>query len=467
MTEMTSGIGNSAASRDKAYYLHPYTNLKTHEDVGPLVIERGEGVHVFDDSGKAYIEGMAGLWCTSLGFGEERLVEAATRQMRKLPFYHAFTHKAHDPGIDLAEALIKIAPVPMSKVFFTNSGSEANDTVVKLVWYYNNALGRPHKKKIIARQKGYHGVTVASASLTGLPHLHRDFDLPIAGILHTDCPHFYRYGEEGETEEDFATRLADQLEQLILAEGPDTIAAFIAEPVMGAGGVIVPPATYFDKIQPVLKRYDILFIADEVICGFGRTGSMFGTQTYNLQPDIITVAKALSSAYLPIAAVMISEPIYQAMVRQSEKIGTFGHGYTYSGHPVCAAVALEALKIYEERDIVSHVRTVAPHLQDGLRRFRNHPLVGEVRGIGLIAGVEIVADKAARTPFDPKLAIGSHVARFAQEHGLIVRAMGDSIGFSPPLIITSAELDDLVTRFGKALDDTVGFVTERGLAAVA
>ncbi len=467
MTEMTSGIGNSAASRDKAYYLHPYTNLKTHEDVGPLVIERGEGVHVFDDSGKAYIEGMAGLWCTSLGFGEERLVEAATRQLRKLPFYHAFTHKAHDPGIDLAEALIKIAPVPMSKVFFTNSGSEANDTVVKLVWYYNNALGRPHKKKIIARQKGYHGVTVASASLTGLPHLHRDFDLPIAGILHTDCPHFYRYGEEGETEEDFATRLADQLEQLILAEGPETIAAFIAEPVMGAGGVIVPPATYFDKIQPVLKRYDILFIADEVICGFGRTGSMFGTQTYNLQPDIITVAKALSSAYLPIAAVMISEPIYQAMVRQSEKIGTFGHGYTYSGHPVSAAVALETLKIYEERDIVSHVRTVAPHLQDGLRRFRNHPLVGEVRGIGLIAGVEIVADKATKAPFDPKLGIGGHVARFAQEHGLIVRAMGDSIGFSPPLIITSAELDDLTARFGKALDDTVSFVTDKGLAAVA
>jgi 4-aminobutyrate---pyruvate transaminase len=466
MTEVTR-VGNSASSRDKAYYLHPYTNLKTHEDVGPLVIERGEGVHVFDDSGKAYIEGMAGLWCTSLGFGEERLVEAAARQMRKLPFYHAFTHKAHDPGIDLAEALINIAPVPMSKVFFTNSGSEANDTVVKLVWYYNNALGRPKKKKIIARQKGYHGVTVASASLTGLPHLHRDFDLPIAGILHTDCPHFYRYGEEGETEEDFATRLADQLEQLILAEGPDTIAAFIAEPVMGAGGVIVPPATYFDKIQPVLKRYDILFIADEVICGFGRTGSMFGTQTYNLQPDIITVAKALSSAYLPIAAVMISEPIYQAMVRQSEKIGTFGHGYTYSGHPVCAAVALEALKIYEERDIVSHVRTVAPHLQDGLRRFKNHTLVGEVRGVGLIAGVEIVADKAAKTPFDPKLGIGGHVARFAQEHGLIVRAMGDSIGFSPPLIITSAELDDLVTRFGKALDDTVGFVTDRGLAAVA
>ncbi|UEM19351.1 aspartate aminotransferase family protein [Skermanella mucosa] len=460
-------VGNSAASRDKAFYLHPYTNLKTHEEVGPLVIERGAGVHVFDDTGKAYIEGMAGLWCTALGFGEERLVEAATRQMRKLPFYHAFGHKAHDPGIDLAEALIRIAPVPMSKVFFTNSGSEANDTVVKLVWYYNNALGRPNKKKIIARQKGYHGVTVAAASLTGLPHLHRDFDLPIAGILHTDCPHFYRYGEEGETEEDFATRLADQLEQLILAEGPDTIAAFIAEPVMGAGGVIVPPATYFDRIQPVLKRYDILFIADEVICGFGRTGSMFGTQTFNLQPDIITVAKALSSAYLPIAAVMISEPIYRAMVSQSEKIGTFGHGYTYSGHPVPAAVALETLKIYEERDIVGHVRAVAPHLQDGLRRFADHPLVGEVRGIGLIAGVEIVADKATKAPFDPKLGIGGHVARFAQEHGLIVRAMGDTIGFSPPLVISPSELDDLVERFGKALDDTLAMVTEKGLAAVA
>ncbi|EWY39385.1 aminotransferase [Skermanella stibiiresistens SB22] len=462
-----TNVGNSAASRDKAFYLHPYTNLKTHETVGPLVIERGSGVHVFDDSGKSYIEGMAGLWCTSLGFGEERLVEAAARQMRKLPFYHSFGHKAHDPGIDLAEALIGMAPVPMSKVFFTSSGSEANDTVVKLVWYHNNALGRPNKKKIIARQKGYHGVTVASASLTGLPHLHRDFDLPIAGILHTDCPHFYRYGEDGETEEDFAIRMANQLEQLILAEGPDTIAAFIAEPVMGAGGVIVPPASYFDHIQPVLKRYDILFIADEVICGFGRTGSMFGSQTFNLKPDIITVAKALSSAYLPIAAVMISEPIYQTMVSQSEKIGTFGHGYTYSGHPVSAAVALETLKIYQERDIVGHVRSVAPTLQQGLRRFADHPLVGEVRGVGLIAGVEIVADKVTKAPFDPKLAIGGHVARFAQDHGLIVRAMGDTIGFCPPLVITAAELDDLVDRFGKALDATLAMVTEKGLAAVA
>jgi 4-aminobutyrate--pyruvate transaminase len=459
-------VGNSAASRDKAYYLHPYTNLKLHEDVGPLVIERGKGVYVYDETGKAYIEGLAGLWCTALGFGEERLVEAAARQMRKLPFYHAFGHKAHDPGIDLAEKLIGIAPVPMSKVFFTNSGSEANDTVAKLVWYYNNALGRPEKKKIIARQKGYHGVTVAAASLTGLPHLHRDFDLPIANILHTDCPHHYRYAEPGESEEDFATRLADNLEKLILAEGPETVAAFIAEPVMGAGGVIVPPATYFDKIQPVLKKYDVLFIVDEVICGFGRTGNMFGTETYNLQPDMITVAKALSSAYLPISAVMISEPIYRALVQQSEKIGTFGHGYTYSGHPVPAAVALETLKIYEERDIVGHVRRVAPALQDGLRRFRDHPLVGEVRGIGLIAGVELVADKDTKAPFDPKLGMGPLVVRFAQEHGVILRALGDSIGFSPPLIIDESEIAALVEGFGRALNDALGIVRAQDLATL-
>jgi len=279
---------NSASARDIAYHLHPYTNAVKHEAEGPLVLTEGKGVYVYDENGKAYIEGMAGLWCASLGFGEERLVEAATRQLRKLPYYHNFTHKAANVAIDLAEKLIEIAPVPMSKVFFTNSGSEANDTVVKMVWYYNNAIGRPQKKKIISRLKGYHGVTVAAASLTGLPTNHIDFDLPIANILHTDCPHHYRFGQEGESEEDFASRMAANLEKLILDEGPDTVAAFIAEPVQGAGGVIVPPATYFEKVQAVLKKYDILFIADEVITGFGRTGNMFGTETFRLQPDIMT-----------------------------------------------------------------------------------------------------------------------------------------------------------------------------------
>ncbi|MEM9682709.1 MAG: aminotransferase, partial [Pseudomonadota bacterium] len=328
--------GNSAASRDIAYVLHPYTNLERHKTVGPQIMRKGSGIWVYDDDGKPYIEGMAGLWCTSLGFNEPRLVEAATRQLQELPFYHVFAAKSHHPGIDLAERLIEMAPVPMSKVFFANSGSEANDSAVKMIWYYNNALGRPEKKKIISRIKGYHGVTVASASLTGLPFNHRSFDLPIDGILHTDCPHYYRFGEDGETEEEFATRLADNLESLIEQEGPETIAAFFAEPVMGAGGVIVPPKTYFEKIQPILKRHDILFVADEVICGFGRTGNMFATETYKLDPDIITVAKALSSAYLPISALLISEDVANTIYHHSGEIGTFGHGFTSSGHPVSA-----------------------------------------------------------------------------------------------------------------------------------
>ena len=458
---------NSARARDIAYYLHPYTNLKVHEKEGPLVITEGKGIYVYDENGKAYIEGLAGLWCTALGFDEERLVEAAMAEMRKLPYYHSFSHMSHDVGIDLAEKLVQMAPVPMSKVFFTNSGSEANDTAVKLVWYYNNALDRPGKKKIISRIKAYHGVTVASASLTGLPNNHRDFDLPIANILHTDCPHHYRFAEPGESEEAFATRMAENLEKMILEEGPETVAAFIAEPVMGAGGVFVPPPTYFEKVQAVLKKHDVLFIVDEVICGFGRTGNLWGCETFNLEPDIMTIAKALTSAYLPLGAVLISEPIYQALVKESEKIGIFGHGYTYTGHPVCAAVALEALKIYQERDIVGHVRRVAPRLQDGLRRLADHPLVGEVRGIGLIAAVELVKDKATKESFDPAGAVGLYLGKQAQKHGLIVRALGDIIAFSPPLIMTGEEIDEMLARFGKALDDTEAWVRKEGLAEVA
>ena len=458
---------NSARARDIAYYLHPYTNLKVHEKEGPLVITKGKGIYVYDENGKAYIEGLAGLWCTALGFDEERLVEAAMAEMRKLPYYHSFSHMSHDVGIDLAEKLVQMAPVPMSKVFFTNSGSEANDTAVKLVWYYNNALDRPGKKKIISRIKAYHGVTVASASLTGLPNNHRSFDLPIANILHTDCPHHYRFAEPGESEEAFATRMAENLEKMILEEGPETVAAFIAEPVMGAGGVFVPPPTYFEKVQAVLKKHDVLFIVDEVICGFGRTGNLWGCETFNLEPDIMTIAKALTSAYLPLGAVLISEPIYQALVKESEKIGIFGHGYTYTGHPVCAAVALEALKIYQERDIVGHVRRVAPRLQDGLRRLADHPLVGEVRGIGLIAAVELVKDKATKESFDPAGAVGLYLGKQAQKHGLIVRALGDIIAFSPPLIMTGEEIDEMLARFGKALDDTEAWVRKEGLAEVA
>jgi 4-aminobutyrate--pyruvate transaminase len=452
-----------SAGRDIATTIHPYTNLKVHESEGPLVITRGDGVFVIDENGKKYLEGLAGLWCTSLGFSEKRLVDAAQRQMERLPYYHTFASKAHDTGIELAERLLKIAPAPMSKVFFVNSGSEANDTVVKLAWYFNNALGRTQKKKIISRNKAYHGVTVASASLTGLPNNHRDFDLPIANILHVDCPHHYRFAQPGESEEAFATRLANSLEQRILSEGPDTVAAFIGEPIMGAGGVVLPPATYWEKIQAVLRKYDVLLIADEVICGFARTGNMWGSVTYNIQPDMLTCAKALSSGYLPIAAVMVSDRIYSALIAESEKIGVFAHGFTYSGHPVPSAVAIETLKIYEERDILSHVRKMAPKMQSRLQEFADHPIIGETRGIGLLGAVELVANKSTKAPFDAKAAVGPFLAKRAQNHGLIVRPIGDTIAFCPPLIISESEINLMFDVFKLALDETYSMVRERGL----
>ncbi|MBI2977873.1 MAG: aspartate aminotransferase family protein [Rhodospirillales bacterium] len=457
--------GNSAASRDIAYQVHGYTNLKKHQEKGPLIIVGGKGVRVTDDAGKTYIEGLAGLWCTALGFDEPRLVEAATREMKKLPYYHGFAHRTADVTIDLAEKLIGIAPAPMSKVLFTNSGSEANDLAIKLIWYYNNALGRPQKKKIISRVRAYHGITVATASLTGLAPNHNDFDLPIARILHADCPHHYRFAQPGESEERFASRLADNLEKMIVAEGPDTVAAFFAEPVMGAGGVIVPPKTYFEKIQAVLKKYDVLLIADEVICGFCRTGNLWGSQTFNLKPDMIACAKALSSAYVPIAALMISEPIFQAMVKESEKLGLFGHGSTYAGHPVAAAVALETLNIYQERNVLGHVRRVAPRLQDGLRRFAGHPLVGEVRGVGLIGAIELVKDKKIKAPFDPKAGVGAYLHDRARDEGLLIRNMIDVIGICPPLIIDEVEIDEMLGCLERALAATWTWVEGSGLKA--
>ena len=453
-----------AARRDLSYHLHPATNLRSIVTEGPLVITRGDGVYVYDDEGKRYLEGMAGLWCASLGFSERRLAEAAYKQMCELPFYHSFAGKVPAISTELAERLILMAPAGMSKVLFANSGSEANDTAIKLAWYINNALGRPQKKKIISRQRAYHGVTIASGSLTGLAFAHTDFDLPIARILHTDCPHYYRGAKPGESEEAFAARLADSLEQLILREDPDTVAAFFAEPVMGAGGVIVPPATYFDRVQPILKKYDILFVADEVICGFGRTGNMFGAHTFNLQPDIMTLAKALSAGYLPISATLVSGKLYEILLQQSDKLGIFGHGYTYSSHPVPAAVALETLKIYAERDIVGAVRRVGPRLQAGIRSRADHPLIGEARGIGLIGAVELVRDKATRQSFDPKAGIAAYLVRRAQHHGAILRNMpGDIVAFSPPLIISEAEIDAMMECFGKALDDTWAMVKEKGL----
>ncbi len=461
---MTSHLSNSAAERDIASLIHPYTNLELHSRRGPIIIERGEGIYVFDQAGKPYIEAMAGLWCTALGFGEEELVEAAARQMRKLPFSQLFTHRSHEPAIALAEKLKELAPVPISKVLFSGSGSEANDSVIKLVWYYNNARGRPEKKKFIARERGYHGVSVATTSLTCLPVNQTDFDMPLPGFLRTTCPHHYRMAEDGESEAAFSQRLADELAALIEREGPETIAAFIAEPVMGAGGVIVPPEGYFEAIQPVLEAHDIVLISDEVICGFGRTGNMFGCETVGMRPNVMTVAKALSSAYLPIGAALLPEEIYQAMVDESRKLGVFGHGNTYSGHPVCAAVALRTLEIMEERDILGHVRALAPHFQAHLRRLGDHPLVGEARGVGLIGGLEIVADKDSKRPFDPATQVAAHCMDVARENGLIVRAIGDTIAICPPLIITEDEAGELFARLDRALDATLEWVRKEGLA---
>lgn len=439
------------AANDIAAHLHSFTNLATHPQVGPLVIQRGDGVFVEDDQGRRYLEAMSGLWCASLGFSNQRLAKAGSEALHGLPYYHTFNGRSNPAAIALAEKLLSLAPVPMSKVFFANSGSEANDSAVKLVWYYHNAIGKPDKKKIIARRNAYHGVTVAAASLSGLVPNHRDFDLPIDRILHVDCPHHYRYAEPGESEEAFATRLADALEKRILEEGPETVGAFIAEPVMGAGGVLVPPASYFEKVQAVLAKYEVLLIADEVICGFGRTGEMFGSTTFGLAPDILTAAKALSSGYVPISAVMVSEKVHTAVAANSGKIGTFGHGFTYSGHPVACAVALETLRVYEDENILAHVRSLAPQFQKGLRSHAARKYVGEVRGVGLIGAIELVADPAARTPFDPAQKAGAQLAELALAQGLIVRAMGDSIAFCPPLIITAAQIDDMFARFGRAM----------------
>ncbi len=454
---MTS-LPNSSRARDVAYLLHPVTNARKHEQAGPIVITRGSGIHVYDDAGREYIEAMAGLWSVAVGFGEPRLVEAATKQMSRLPYYHTFSGKSSEPTIDLAERLVTMSPAGLDRVFFTNSGSEANDTVVKLVWYYNNAIGRPQKKKFIARHGGYHGITIASGSLTGLPVNHRGFDLPLPQMKHVTCPHHYRYAHEGESEEAFADRLAAELEATILEEGPETVAAFIGEPLIGAGGVLPPPVTYWEKVQAVCRRYDVLVVADEVINGFGRLGTMFACEHYGIRPDIMVVSKQLTSSYMPIAAVLFSNAIYQGVADGSDRLGTFGHGFTAGGHPVATAVSMANLDIIEERGLVANAAAMGERLRARLAPFAAHPLVGEVRGAGLIAAVELVADKDTKAKFDPPGKVGAWIFARAHEHGLIIRAVGDSICFCPPLIVTAPEIDEIVRRFSAVLEEATAWV---------
>lgn len=451
MNERTN-FDQTAEARDIAYHMHAYTNAMRHAEVGPMIIEGGEGIYVHDNEGRRYIEGMAGLWSVGVGFSDQRLIKAATDQLQKLPFYHNFGHKSHAPAIDLAEKLIAIAPVPMSKVFYTNSGSEANDTVLKMIWYRSNAMGQPQKKKVISRMRGYHGVTIASASLTGLPNNHKSFDLPIERVLHTMAPHFWKDGLADETEEEFATRCADELEAMIQREGPETIAAFWAEPVMGAGGVVVPPKTYYEKIQAVLDKHDILFVADEVICGFGRTGQMFGSETMGIRPDVIVMSKQITSSYVPFSAIMMNARVYDPIAEESNRIGTFGHGFTAGGHPLGAAVALANLAVIQDNDLVANAREIGAHLLGRLHGLADSPLVGEVRGIGLLAAVELVEDKATKSVATPGK-LGGLMNNAMVRNGLISRNMYDAVAFCPPLIITRAQADTLFEIVAKSLGE--------------
>ena len=458
-----SPMSDDLETQDLKTLFHPNTNLAAHHKAGPLVLTRGEGIYVWDNHGNRYIEGMAGLWCTTLGYGDEELAKTAYDQIKKLSFTHLFAGKSHEPGIRLAEKLASLAPFDASRVFFGNSGSDGNDTQLKLIRYYNNAVGRPQKKKIIARHKAYHGVTVATAGLTGLAPFHTHFDVPLPGISHAAAPYYYRGAEPGESEQDYATRLANDLEELILREDPETVAAFFAEPLMGVGGVLLPPQTYFEKVNAVLAKYDILMIDDEVICGFGRTGRMWGAETFGMKPHSLTAAKALSSAYLPISAVIVSEFLYEPMIEVSGDVGLFGHGFTYSGHPVAAAVALRTLEIYEERRLYEHVRRMTPLFQTRLQALADHPLVGEARGIGLVGACELVRDKETKAAFDAKSGVGAKCMALCQQRGLILRAIGDALAVCPPYIVTEGDIEDIFDRFRQGLDDTLEWAKQERL----
>ncbi|WP_420351216.1 aspartate aminotransferase family protein [Paenirhodobacter sp.] len=456
-------LSNSLAALDAAHHLHPFTDARVLEKNGPLIIDRGEGIHVYDTTGKKYIEGMAGLWSVAVGFNEKRLADAAYAQLLKLPYYHTFSAKGHEPSIRLSEKLAEIAPEGLSHVLYANSGSEGNDTVVKLVWYYNNALGRPEKKKFLARNNAYHGITMASGSLTGIVVDHKDFDLPILPVIHLTCPHFYKEGTADETEAQFTARLLAELEDTIAREGAETIAAFIGEPVMGAGGVIVPPEGYWPGVEAICRKHDILLVADEVINGFGRLGTPFGAERMGFTPDIMTVSKQITSSYMPLSAVVFSDAIYQAVADNSHKIGTFAHGFTAAGHPVATAVALENLKIIEERDLIGNAARLAPAFQAGMRALADSPIVGEARGVGMMAAVELSADKATKRPFAKPGQVGQIANAIAHEEGLILRAIGDTLALCPPLIVTEADVAEILRLMAVILERTAAEVAARGI----
>jgi adenosylmethionine-8-amino-7-oxononanoate aminotransferase len=442
--------------------LYPTTNLTQVEQIN---IVRGEGIYVYDDKGNRYLEGLSALWCAALGYGNDELIDAITTQLRTLPYSHMFGGRTHPLAMKLADTLGEMVPVPDAKIFFANSGSEANDSHVKMLHYYFNVTGQPKKKKIIALERSYHGVTVAAAALTGLPVMHTHFDIPVdaLGILRASTPHYYHGQQDGESEAGFVERLVQELEQLIEKEGAETIAAFIAEPIGGAAGVVVAPDSYYPAVQNVLRKHDILFWADEVICGFGRTGSDFGSTTMGIKPELMSLAKQLSAAYIPVSAAIIPGFMYEAMREPSNQLGIFGHGYTYTGHPVAAAAALKAIEIYQRENLFEHAAKMGDYMQSRLQEFSEHPLVGEVRGKGLIAAVELVANKERREGFaDGK--VGAMTKQFCQDQGLLIRAVsGNCLAFCPPLIINDEQIDEMIFMFEAALKQTLDYVHKHNL----
>jgi 4-aminobutyrate--pyruvate transaminase len=451
---MTTSTLSRLASLDAAHSVHPHTNLRRHLEAGPSIITKGDGIFVEDEQGQRYLEGAAGLWCASLGFGNARLGAVAAKVMTEIGYYHNFRSASTPAAAELSAKLASFAPPGMGKVLLQCSGSEANDTALKLVWYFWSGQGQPTRRKIISRLGSYHGTGTITSCLTGKANFHTGFGLPFDGFLYTGMPYHYRHAYSGEDEQAFSSRLAAELETMIVAEGPETIAAFWAEPVLGSGGAIVPPAGYFDKVQAVLRKYDILLVADEVICGFARTGEMWGSQTYGMRPDLICSAKALSAAMVPISAVLIGERVFQGMMTQSDALGSFTHGYTYGGHPMACAVAHEVLTIYEEMDLVGHVKRMEPLFLSGFAELGERPYVGDARGVGLIGAVELVTNR--QTKAMPDAATMARVDAACRSRGLIVRLVGNRIALSPPQIITSAEIGEMFRRLGLALDDVFG-----------
>ncbi|MER9741643.1 MULTISPECIES: aspartate aminotransferase family protein [unclassified Mesorhizobium] len=458
------------AEMDRRTVLHPFTYLKDYAsgNVDPTIVETGKGVRIQDATGREYIDGFAGLYCVNIGYGRTEVAEAIARQAYKLAYYHSYAAHTTEELARLSDRLVRMAPGKMSKVFYGLSGSDANETQAKIVWYYNNLRGKTSKKKIIARERGYHGCSVVSGSMTGMSFYHDHMDLPVSGILRTGVPHFYRGAHPGETEEDFSARRADELEALILSEGPDTVGAFIAEPVLGTGGITPPPIGYWPKIQAVLRKYDVLLIADEVICGFGRTGAMFGSDLYGIEPDLVTVAKGLTSGYAPLSASIVSQKVYEVMEDATPRVGAFSHGYTYSGHPISAAAANAVLDIVEREDLAGQSARKGAYLLARLKaEFAQNPIVGEVRGIGMLAALEFVADRGTKASFDPGLKVGARISQAARDRGLIARAMphGDILGFAPPLVMTEAEIDEMVGIARAAVDSVLVDMDAQGAVA--